>query len=616
MAAKIIKNEQWYVKNLMSKIMTGDINKPKFQRKKKWDILPKKENNPNERKYIEFLFETQNSVHAITFGGNNNNLSNIDGNNRINAIHHFLNKPFEIFPEHLLNIIQFINGEFQDKNVQDKIISIFSSVGYNDLMYFKYNNFFYTIGEIEFYNTHLKFKRDEFEPFVEELQKKLKIKGEDNFDTNVKININLFEGYSTDELCKIFEDINKFNSKLTETELLACRLYNITNFKIVNNIIKISIQEELKKFYFNRKENEVLNCYEYNEEEEINAYDFMVGFQNYAHRECPLIEYVDNDGLSLFFKVYKTIYKGGFDKTFTNENINDFVEKINKTISILKVISNSIFMKNLVVGGKLFDAPNNKLYTLKKNNLFIIIVSIIGYINKEESTKNILNSIEKTILYHFFIHDISNKEKKEELKIHDCILYEAGGAYIDNLSDKIYKSPSSISDKITSELMIKVIEILLDEQVKPKIYEIRKNGKDKNDKRRTRKFFEKTLIYYYYKNKVSFELLDDKYWIEHICPFSSSWETQIDIDRLGNIIPIIDKLNSTRGTKHISEYKKNDVKKFIRFISDIIPEDKLYDEIVSHKERKPNIINNIGYNDFCKKNENIYKTHFISCLFH
>ena len=37
----------------------------------------------------------------------------------------------------------------------------------------------------------------------------LKINGVDNFDTNVVINVNLFEGYNTDELCKIFEDIKK-----------------------------------------------------------------------------------------------------------------------------------------------------------------------------------------------------------------------------------------------------------------------------------------------------------------------------------------------------------------------------------------------------------------------
>lgn len=85
---KHIKNEQWTVKQLISKVNNNEIIKPKYQRKKKWDIEPIKRNThkPNEKQFIQFLYETNNSVHAITFGKNENNtLTNIDGNNRINA---------------------------------------------------------------------------------------------------------------------------------------------------------------------------------------------------------------------------------------------------------------------------------------------------------------------------------------------------------------------------------------------------------------------------------------------------------------------------------------------------------------------------------------------------
>ena len=61
------------------------------------------------------------------------------------------------------------------------------------------------------------------------------------------------------------------------------------------------------------------------------------------------------------------------------------------------------------------------------------------------------------------------------------------------------------------------------------------------------------------------DFLKNKFWIEHIFPFSSSWTDNIDIDRLGNIIPIIDKLNSKRNTKHISEYKTLDKNNFIKY---------------------------------------------------
>ena len=81
--------------------MNDEIYKPKYQRKRKWDEIQKKENVPSEDKYIEFLYDSHHSVHAITFGQDREKLSNIDGNNRINAICHFLKEPFVLFPDKL-----------------------------------------------------------------------------------------------------------------------------------------------------------------------------------------------------------------------------------------------------------------------------------------------------------------------------------------------------------------------------------------------------------------------------------------------------------------------------------------------------------------------------------
>jgi hypothetical protein len=53
MTEKRVKNEQWYVKELANKVDSKEICKPKYQRKRKWDILPKKENVPSEKQYIE-----------------------------------------------------------------------------------------------------------------------------------------------------------------------------------------------------------------------------------------------------------------------------------------------------------------------------------------------------------------------------------------------------------------------------------------------------------------------------------------------------------------------------------------------------------------------------------
>ena len=132
MTNKRIKNEQWYVKELISKINNDEINKPKFQRKRKWDILPKNENTPNEQSYIQFLFDTINSVHAITFGqitvDGKIKYSNIDGNNRINAIKHFIDKPFEIFPLYLDNLFKILDKLILGNSIKIEIKEIFKSI--------------------------------------------------------------------------------------------------------------------------------------------------------------------------------------------------------------------------------------------------------------------------------------------------------------------------------------------------------------------------------------------------------------------------------------------------------------------------------------------------------
>jgi hypothetical protein len=201
-------------------------------------------------------------------------------------------------------------------------------------------------------------------------------------------------------------------------------------------------------------------------------------------------------------------------------------------------------MENFTGGtNKIFDAANNKLKSLTKNNMYLIITAIIGYILKKIPEDNIIKSIEKCIISHFFVSCLDDKDKQEKYKLHDGILYEAGGNFIDNRAKDYLKTPHTISSKITKDIIILLLEDLMTENIKDKKYEIRTNGKDKNDKRRARKVFEKVLIYYYYKCKVPNQFLNNNFWIEHIFPFSSSWDDLIDIDRLGNIIPIIESAN-------------------------------------------------------------------------
>ena len=350
MTDKRIKNEQWTVRELIQQVNNQHISKPKFNRKKKWDIIRIKEIKPNIQDYIIFLYGTYNSVHAITFGeyttDGNLSFSNIDGNNRINAIMHFMNKPFTIFPEYLKNLFKELDEiDNVDKIIIQEIKDVFNNISYTDMISIKTpGKYFRTIGKTELYS-NIQHKNDDFDDRIEEIQKLLKI-NDNSFDSYIKINVNLFERYTNDELCKTFEDINKFDNKLTEIELLACRLYHITNFTINDSIIKTQLQQTIREYYEEKSEGEVLKCYNYTDTEIINAYDFIVGFQNLCHNTHNFIEKTDYNGLSLFFKLYKTLY-GLNETSYTTENVNDFIKNIHYSCNILNNVIISIFTTKL-----------------------------------------------------------------------------------------------------------------------------------------------------------------------------------------------------------------------------------------------------------------------------
>jgi hypothetical protein len=617
MTEKEIKVEQWYVYELINKIKKGDITKPKFQRKRKWDTLPKRETKPNEHNYIIFLYDTHNSVHAITLGENihignvgRQTYTNIDGNNRINAIWHFMERPFDIFPEHLDKLYEFIDSKKFPLDIKELIKSIFVSLSYDDIMNFKYNKFFIENGEKELYTNHLQILRDAFDDIIEDLQLKLKINKNYRFDTVVKITVNIFNGYTTEELAKIFEDINKFNSKLSEIELLACRLHGINNFEIKDNIIRAAITDTLVNFYEKKADGEVLTCYQFNKDESLNAYDFIVGFQDYCSKQSNFIEETDNEGASLFFKLYKILYNG---YVFTTENINDFISKINKAIVLLNKINTTIFTDN--INEKLFNKTCvNKLSTLKKNNVFIIISAIIGFFNKNEKESVIINAIEKCLLYHFFSQDVSDKDKQKEFQLADMLTNAAAGAFIDGMADKIHKAPENICDKITKINMSALIKQLNCESNCPHERYL-PNSKNKNDKRRPRKFYEKTLAFYYFKQNIPTNLLSYKFSVEHLFPNSSIWDEKMDKDRFGNIIPIIHDINISRGNGHISKYIELDKYGFTKNITNMIPSIETYNSIISHSDQKPKIISVDKYNEFCEENETRYLDNFINRLY-
>lgn len=631
MTNKRVKNEEWTVKELISKIKQGEICKPQFQRKKKWDVFPKsKGNHPNEQHFINFLFRIGNSVGAITFGGFGEKclrcFSNIDGNNRINAITHFDEKPFEILIsllDELKELLSTLDLSIEDR---EKIVHIFNQLSYNQIINFKYNRYFIENGHETFYIQKLKIFRDEFETVIENIQKKLKINGTDNFDTTVKINVSLFEGYDTNELCKTFAEINKYDSKLTVTELLSSILCNANDFTI-EMPFRSELAQEITEYYNKKAEGEVLICYKFDpEKDKINAHDYIVGFQNICSKKYKFLCKIDcktdtADGVLLFFKLWEAIYGGYTADTFTNQNVNGFILEIQHACKFLNQLISKIF--NEKINTKLFNKScQEKINGLKKNQLFMLMACIIGYNKTDIPIIQQQNGVEKCLLYHFMVSDVNDSDKKNHFQTFDIINPKGGGAFVENVTKKLLCNPNTISNKLNKELFQELISTLCVETNNPhlrKIEDGKNKGKNKNEKRRTLKLFEKILMFYFYKQHMPYSILDASFSIEHIIPNSCDWDGELDKDRTGNLIPILGTMNSSRGNRHIDEYRKTDEgASFCEFIKDIIPRDDIYDQIVSYdpKSKPKPKIKNIGlYNQMCDKNEETYRQQFINLLF-
>ncbi len=625
MTLKTIKNEQWYVKDLVARINNGEISKPKFQRKRKWDILPKKDTVPSERNYIDFLRETKNSVHPITFGSSQGKYTNIDGNNRINAICHFMTSPFDIYPEYFELIQKLIidisptDRELPD-DIKQKIITIFCKMTYPDIINLKSLKHYFTdiINEKDLYTKYLKGKNDEYDPIITELQNKFS-NGTDRFDLNTTINVNIFEGYTTEELCNIFGKINKYNNALTARELLASTLFTRTDFVINNSVFEAELRKILKDNYsrMHNSDDEKLALYEFDINAPLNAYDFITGFELIAFSKSNIInnQFNDTTGLSLLFKVYTIMY-GNINNAFafTTENINDFIVKVNCAIDILKKLENKIAISKITsTSSKTFDECHKKLSSLRINSQTILLLGIIGHLNANTPEKEILASAERCILFHLMFKDIQHKETKTKYTRDNILnIHSTSGAFVNETFNKVYKHPNELHAKITKQKMTDVLDILITENI---------NDGSQNKVRKSRRFHESILIQSYYNIKMPLAFLNKNYWIEHIFPFSSSASDNadyFDIDRLGNIIPIIDEINSKRGTKHIREYAKlKDGKDFIKHLSDIIPPSEVYDTIITHAsgQTQPKIINPAAYSALCAANEKKYRDIFLNQLY-
>lgn len=612
-----IENTTWTIKEL--EIKKGLLNKPKFQRKLCWLDLPdpSNEKEPNNKEYIEFLIRNKNTVFPISLGiiykDDHEEYIVIDGNNRVNCIIKFFDKPYKYFSEHFHDLLEIINKDNEiDIKIKRELINKIKNLSYEKLVSFR--NLKKTLNlELDLSDKTISIIEDQFE----NIRIKFIYDDDQRYNNVIKININIFKNFSLENCSKIFEDINKRSNPLSDNELLSAILYN-NNIVIINEDYKYihdDIIKEITNFYNNDDKNddkEIIEKYKYIHDEKhpenINVFDFFIGFQNYCSSEFNIIpKFTAKGTLSIFYKLYGLLFinnkSKNYNKNYNNENIDIFIANILMSCSILQNIINIINPSNIN-----FDRfnKNHKSIKLSDNNIILILISLIRLNQNNMLNDSIIKTL-KFILIYFFICD--NKFIKYIDMPYDftyykkkCILSEYCCKNFDQNCYNIYNNKCCMFtdfDKLNFNEFIKVI-----------IYNIYDNNLIKFRKRKDPTkitIIESILIsnFIHVNNIEMFMKHNNIYTYSSIVPHNTHYDDKLNVNRLGNIIPIFDYIQSDRNNKDIN-YLDTIYPEYYNSIKCFVP--KVYEDIVysNYSRKNIKIISNDKFNEMCKFNEDLY----------
>ena len=599
------------------------IDKAEFQRKSYWvinsnNVKNKKKNPPPSfNEYIKYLYKYLNSGDGISFGvsisDNKEKYTIIDGNNRLNAIIQFINRPLFVFQFELKTYIDVLR-----KYISDEVIF---KINYKQII--DYKRLPLSLPNIYKICENLDYKQfEEIEDSIFNLQKYLEIDSphasSKTFLAAVKITITKCRNGTRKEYNAKFIEMNKHAGQLTASQMLAGTLYPIP-IVLQDNNISYKLIKYITNFYNLRDEGEILSIDKTIKKDidNINAFELFVGIQylmnEYSNK--TILKFADDKGLALIFKIVKIYYnsKEIDENSVKNINISEFINILIKTSTIISKVVERFTCK---ADHKLFI--KNSDIKLKKNNLYILCITILSLIKNNVSDQDIIIKTTRAITFHAICNKLKNEEEGSEhyeqivsLKNKDKLKYEAGGSFIDNQCATIYnKNPQLIFENITKIDIEHALSIWCNQNNKPKPYKI------KGKKRRQINMIERMVFSIIYRKFVSqHDLQEEKMSVEHLVPYSSNYQGNIDIDRLGNKIPIPFKENIKRSNKHIKEYK-NLCPEYYSKNMDKLMSSEDYNSIVVYDEKKsPVINNNSNYETVCKRNEEFYINKVIEYLF-
>ena len=653
--------------------MLKAMRKPKCQRPAYWLTVPnlKKPNHPSIQKFIEHCFLFKHIGHEglcidRKLVNNEYIYSVYDGNNRINAILYFLKNPYKVFPSKYLNIDKTIDEDTvmkqTDKDALKKIIHDFDyKTLFNkchdplDLFGLKFHigeNGEVTGDELPFEEQHIAWQL--YSKISEQKKRKLNLmlrQWKNSFGVDhdgnalnfydVVILATFYEGYSPEELAEVFTT-NKFKSQvMSDNDLYAAKLCYIM-IKLTDTTMKYELLDIMKKYYLERDNDyELVEKYKVNESDRtLNAYDFIVSFTDYCALKYKLFnKFLDTkDKIHAFFVLFITLYQNKKEVTesgidlnethFTRNNVDDFIKVVKQACEILKDCVDNLCPASCK---NIFNSSANKdLKFTTKRDLQVLMLSIIMKIKKDPDTD--INKIKKKIkiilYYDIFYKQIEKKEVVKEKTLKPChpfnrirIGHWTEWMYdIKDNPDSLFNKVSNVNDEdgcnLTPNVFKLMLGTLLEKQSNVKEYVAKK-------KRRNLTVLDKYLMgMFYYIQMPTRELKQGSFSNEHIVPFSSRYDGEIDIDRLGNLVPTKDTINSKRKNKDLSIYYNDEnFKNFSQYLTPILYSNEEYLRFVEYKKNEKNnkkypyLLNAEIYNRICKQNEEEYINRFINIVF-
>jgi hypothetical protein len=400
------------------------------------------------------------------------------------------------------------------------------------------------------------------------------------------------------------------------------------NICFVDAPMEDDMKRELCKYaelYLDNKRSAVEDIINLNNEKraeirELKAFDYLVALNDYCAETFGLfLNYIDfceskkgggnnKNILPVTFDLFNSMYNPNFTSKngdeinrslFTKDNIHDFNHKFVNACKLLRLTLNEMYPDKIEQ-----DLFGNKAYLkgkkFDKTKLLIILTLIIKEQNEGSYDADISKALKICLFFHVFRKQFSKNYNEDILARYqrqDYILNndEKRGHLKSYIPKAQAKSLITASQRITRDVFNELLNQLNEENINPTDF-THKNTRKKHN------YFKKVMMTIWYARHMADMYLREniKYEIDHMIVHSVKWNNpgELDLCRLGNLIPVLKGINQERKNSDMSiYYNTSERKKFSSHLTPIIYSNEDYHKLVTYEKRGSNMVAHLRNDD-------------------